>query len=86
MRNPNVGRPVTNKFGVPKKQWGAWSNHARKVFNHMYYTLRPSRQFSFLHPMADPLPKARWETTRWNVAWEAACAVDGKSHAAIIGG
>lgn len=83
-KNPNMGRPVTNKHKVPKKQWDKWSNHARKVFNQMYYTLRPSMQFVFMHPDAAPLTKEQWQTVRWNAAWEAACAVDGTSHAALI--
>ena len=74
----NIGRPVSNKHGVPQKQWEAWSNHARKVFNTMYYSMRPSMQFAFIHPQATPIPKLHWETTRWNCAWEAACAADGR--------
>jgi len=77
-RNPNMGRPVLNKHKVPKAQWDAWSNHARKVFNTMYYNLRPTMQFVFLHPEMPALSKRMWETTRWNVAWEAAEQVDGK--------
>lgn len=74
----NMGRPVINKYKVPKKQWDGWSNHARKVFNTMYHNLRPSMQFAFTHPQAAPVPKKHWETTRWNVAWEAAEQADSK--------
>jgi hypothetical protein len=72
-----IGRPVVNKHNVPKRQWEAWSNPARKVFNTMYHSLRPSLQFAFIHPDAPPHSKKHWETTRWNVAWESAQAVDG---------
>jgi hypothetical protein len=71
-----MGRPVTNKYKVPKRQWEAWSNAARRMFNRMYYTLRPSMQYAFIHLGAAPIPRQHWETTRWNVAWEAAQAVD----------
>ena len=73
-----IGRPVVNKHKVPKSQWDKWSNHARKVFNTMYHSMRPTMQFAFLHPEAAPLAKKHWETTRWNAAWEAACATDGR--------
>lgn len=76
-KSSNMGRPVTNRYRVPARQWAAWSNHARKVFNTMYHSMRPSMQFAFLHPQAAPLSKKHWETTRWNVAWEAAQTVDG---------
>lgn len=74
----NMGRPVTNKYRVPKKQWDSWSNEAKRVFNTMYYNLRPSMQFAFIHPNWIACRKEYWETTRWNVAWEAAQAVDGR--------
>jgi hypothetical protein len=73
-----IGRPVVNKHKVPKKQWDAWSNHARKVFNTMYQSLRPTMQFAFIHPDAPPYAKKHWETTRWNCAWEAASVADGR--------
>ncbi len=77
MTNPNLGQPVKNKHKVPKKQWNKWSNHARRVFNDMMYSLRPSMQFAFLHPDAIAAPTGHWATTRWNVAWTAAEAVSG---------
>jgi len=78
------GRPVSNKHKVPKKQWGQWSNEAQRVFNAMYYAMRPSMQFAFLHTRDTPAPKEYWETTRWNASWEAACAVDKTSHVAKV--
>ena len=76
-KNRNMGRPVHNRHKVPKVQWDLWSNHARKVFNTLYHSMRPSMQFAFTHPQAAPIPKKHWETTRWNAAWEAAEAADG---------
>jgi hypothetical protein len=73
-----TGRPVTNKHKVPKSQWGRWSPQAQKTFNAMYRSLRPSMQFAFLHLGATPMSREHWETTRWNVAWEAACIADGQ--------
>lgn len=79
-----LGRPAVNKHKVPKKQWDAWSNDARRVFNALHYAMRPMNQFAFIHPDAAPMSKKHWETTRWNAAWEAACAVDRSSHVAKI--
>lgn len=73
----NLGQPVKNKHKVPLKQWNKWSNHARRVFNTMMYSLRPSIQHIFLHPDAPVAKKEHWNTTRWNVAWTAAEAVKG---------
>lgn len=85
MTNPNLGQPVKNKHKVPKKQWDKWTNHARRVFNDLFYSLRPSMQFAFLHPAAIAAPKEHWETTRWNVAWIAAEAVNDKKAGRLAG-
>lgn len=77
-----VGRPVANRFKVPKKQWDRWSVAAQKMFNHLFQSMRPSRQFVFMHPQALPIDRKHWDTIRWNAAWEAACAIDGDSHVA----
>lgn len=77
--NQKLGQPVKNKHKVPVKMWNKWSNHARRVFNDMYYSLRPTMQFTFLHPDALPASKEHWGTTRWNVAWTAANAAHGYS-------
>lgn len=79
-----MGRPVVNRFKVPKRQWNKWSSTARRVFNALYHSMRPSMQVFFLHPKATPASRQHWETTRWNAAWEAACTVDRVSHIAII--
>jgi hypothetical protein len=72
MVNQNLGQPVKNKHRVAAKKWRKWSNHAKKVFNDMYESLRPSMQQFYLHPDAPPQAKKFWAITRWNVAWEAA--------------
>lgn len=77
-KNPNMGRPVLNKHKVPQKQWNKWSNLAKKVFNNMMASMRPSMQFAFHHPSAPLLSKEHWATVRWNAAWAAACAANGE--------
>lgn len=68
----NIGRPVSNRYKVPAKQWEKWSNTARRVFNGTYFAMRPSMQFAFLHPKAAPISREHWDTVRWNAAWMAA--------------
>jgi hypothetical protein len=77
-----MGRPVVNKYKVPKKQWDRWSSDAKRVFNALYHSMRPSMQFVFIHPEARAYPQKHWDTTRWNAAWEAACLVDRQSYVA----
>jgi hypothetical protein len=74
----NLGRPVVNRYKVPGKQWRKWSNAAKGMFNTLYAAMRPSRQWVFMHPKSTIMQKELWETTRWNVAWSAADAVDGQ--------
>lgn len=71
-----MGRPVRNRYEVPKRQWGRWSNLARSVFNKVYSDMRPSTQLLYTHPDAAPMPLRHWETLRWNAAYIAADAVD----------
>lgn len=78
MTNPKLGQPVKNRYKVPQKMWRRWTNHAKKVFNTMMESLRPSMQFAFLHPDCPPMKKEHWATTRWNVSWEAAQAANGE--------
>jgi hypothetical protein len=77
LNNPNMGRPVHNKYKVPMKQWNKWSNLAKRVFNNMMETMRPQMQHAFLHPHAQLMKKLHWDTTRWNASWEAAQAANG---------
>jgi hypothetical protein len=79
----NMGRPVKNKYGVPKKQWEKWSNHARKVFNDMFVSLRPRNQFVYLPPDSPLLPKTSWEVLQWNVSWMAAASADNSPYTKI---
>lgn len=76
--NKNMGRPVANRYKVPKTEWAKWSNHARSIFNEMMESMRPSMQFAFLHPDCPPMSKVHWQTTRWNAAWTAAYSANGK--------
>lgn len=78
----NMGRPVSNKYKVQVRQWRKWSNHAKGVFNAVYHSMR--NQDLFLHPKAAPMKAAHWSTTRWNAAWQAACAADGTNHVAAM--
>jgi hypothetical protein len=71
----NIGRPVKNRYKVPKVTWNRWSNLARSVFNDVYTAMRPSNQWAFQHPQATLQPMKFWCTTRWNAAWIAANAV-----------
>lgn len=72
----NRSRPVVNRHKAPAKMWAKWSNDARRVFNRMYQRLAPHNQWIYQHPSATIMPKAHWQTVRFNVAWEAAEAVD----------
>lgn len=60
-----------NLYHVPKKQWAKWTADAREIFNYIYSLMR-SNQRLFLHPKATEHSRTHWNTTAWNVAWEAA--------------
>jgi hypothetical protein len=49
----NMGRPVANKYKVPKRAWGRWSNHAKGVFNRVFHTMR--NQDLLIHPKSAPM-------------------------------
>lgn len=70
-------RPARNTFKVQRKQWAKWSAKARAVFNALYAHM--GDQALYLHPKAKPMPAPQWKTTRWNAAWIAADAVDGRA-------
>jgi hypothetical protein len=72
------GRPVANKHKVPQKMWNQWSNLGKKVFNQVYYEMRPRQQWAYLHPQAKPHPVVHWNTTRYNAAVIAADAASGE--------
>lgn len=74
-QNPNLGQPVKNKHRVPQVQWRKWSNLARRIFNDVYYSMRPSMQAQLIHPDAVVVSKEHWKTLQWNAAWLAADAL-----------
>lgn len=84
MGNKTIGRPVVNRFKVPKKMWSKWSAHAQQTFNAMYISLRPSMQWAFLHPQTTPLPQKEWKVIRWNAAVTAACVANGEGFLARV--
>jgi len=65
-----------NVARVPQKQWRRWSPNARVVFNAVYTAT--SDQDIIKHPKAPTLADDQWLTIRWNVAWLAADAADGR--------
>lgn len=65
-----------NIAGVPKKKWQTWSPAARAVFNAVFAATSDQRLIQ--HPKAPRLPVDQWKTTRWNMAWLAADASDGR--------
>ncbi len=65
-----------NIAAVPKKQWQKWSPAARAVFNAVFRAT--SDQSLIKHPKAPFLSAAQWMTIRWNMAWLAADASDGR--------
>lgn len=66
------GRPVANKHKVPVREWRKWSRNAQRVFNTVMAELRPHMQVDLTHPSAPLMPKAHWETIRWNAAFATA--------------
>lgn len=68
---------TSNRYKVPLEQWKKWSRSAQTVFNAVYFQMKKQRIFT--HPKASKIPRNQWDTTRWNAAWIAAEAVDGKA-------
>lgn len=73
-----------NRYGVSKGQWNRWSEHARDVFNKLYWVMR--RQKAFDHPDTELLPQDQWDTVRWNAAWMAAEFAQKHAHFAAMTG
>lgn len=67
---------VENVARVPQKQWRRWSPNARAVFNALYTAT--ADQEIITHPKAPVLADDHWLTIRWNMAWLAADAADGR--------
>lgn len=63
---------VPNTYNVPVRQWKKWSPRQQVVFNDVYYT--GGAQGMMRHTKAAPVPDEHWAVTRWNFAFEAACA------------
>lgn len=63
---------VPNPYRVPARQWSRWSPRQRVVFNDVFYT--GGAQGMFKHVHAFDVPEDYWQVTRWNFAFEAACA------------
>jgi hypothetical protein len=64
-------RSRNNLYHVPADQWEKWTVEAREAFNYLYSLMR-ANQSLFKHPKAPADTRAHWNTTAWNVAWEAA--------------
>jgi len=46
----NMGRPVTNKYNVPRSTWAQWPNSARAAFAAVHDSVRPSTLTKLLPP------------------------------------
>lgn len=66
---------VRNPHKVPARQWGKWSDRARKVFNSMYSYMNKNQDM-LVHPKAKAVPDEYWATTARNAAFMAADHVD----------
>lgn len=67
----DMGRPVSNKYKVSKKQWAKWSRAGQRIFNAVYERMKDQRHI--IAPDLIPLPKTQWQVIRWNAAFLAAC-------------
>jgi hypothetical protein len=63
-----------NIYKVPKKAWNKWTTVQQLTFNNVYAAAIDDQEL-FIHPKADPCRQEYWDTTAWNMAWIAACAV-----------
>ena len=69
-------KTAKNHWLVPRKQWNRWSRKARETFNDVYGVMADQRIMT--HPKAKQQSPEHWETVRWNAAWLAADAMDGR--------
>ncbi len=65
---------LDNPHKVPRAQWRKWNGPARATFNEIYALVKQN-QGLFTHPKAAQVPDVHWNTTAWNVAFSAACAM-----------
>ena len=64
---------MKNKYKVPKKQWGKWTERGRGVFNYIYDVLM--YQFKVVcPPKFGELSTNTRKVVAWNTAWLAADA------------
>lgn len=67
---------VENVNKVPKKMWSKWDNTSRYIFNQTFHSASDQRVIK--HPLTNTMPEDEWKTIRWNIAWLAADAANGK--------
>lgn len=74
---------ATNKFNVPKKQWGKWSKTGRIVFNMVmdqgdqeFIIPSGTKSTWAKYPKTPCISPSHWKAIRWNFAWIAASAAD----------
>ena len=67
---------VPNINKVPKKMWSQWDNTSRYIFNQTFHSASDQRVIK--HPLTNTIPEDEWKTIRWNIAWLAADAANGK--------
>lgn len=75
--NPNMGRPVKNKYKVPASVWKNWTNTARRTYNALYAEMRENRQYSLLPMDMPPLSRTDWREFRETFCVLAAEAANG---------
>lgn len=68
----NMGRPVNNKYNVPRSTWANWPNSARAAFAAVHDSVRPSNLSKILPP-SYPLPsRGGMITLRYALAYATA--------------
>jgi len=71
------GRQGSNVHKVHKEFWAELSPRARLLFNHLYATILDHRELNAHTKFPWRfVPKSMWRVTAWNIAWQAAAAVD----------
>lgn len=66
MDNPNIGRPVHNRYKVPVAEWREWTNFQRSVFNRTFAALK--YQPDFVPAPWDLMYDHRWNEMRRLIA------------------
>ena len=68
-----------NHYKVSTKQWKKWSALAKRTFNGVMSSVIHQKLYNSA-PDAPILSKRHWEVLKWNMAFEAACAVMTAEH------